>query len=601
MENNRKNMDAITSLMLNIDKSMEMTREKQQKIDSMQEELMQETRPMMVEQRKKEIAEKEQDKKEFDEMTENALKRAKTDIIGLREQSEKEYADKLLETLEKRKQIEQKLDMIEKKGVSDDKLEMARNSASKALEKVNDEMRIYQENHFALRAKLDEFENNIDNYALELGVEIEVEQPTQEQPEPTKPEPTKPEPAKSEPAKSEPTKSEPAKSEPTKSEPTKPEPAKSEPANNETAKKGKTISIDAFAEKIYGKMGPDLRNNIYKYMTGQTKELGEDAKKIFNRLQEQYGPDVESKIESHIKKMSAKEFLKVTGIKTDVTTGTITIDFNCGDKFKPVAADVKIYGRNGARLYSVKDAKKLAASKCEFDEVIADPYVVSAIAQATRTQLVKLGLNEEQISKIDIQKQVDRYQEALKTSKDERPEDKKLYMYIEYVKSDEEKPIKAGRKKFEKELRPFLREAQESAYVEIDDSIDIRTGMEKIKDALSTPWRWLTGKNKPLPAGGKYKGKYLKEDKTEEDKAEEKLTGEELTNVARNLGIDAQMKLVHNIPTGEIDEDLTPEQEEKLNDMLREHQEKISMKPQASTKYGEEPNAERNDDDELEI
>ena len=65
-------------------------------------------------------------------------------------------------------------------------------------------------------------------------------------------------------------------------------------------------------------MTPNQRNDVYKYMTGQTKELGEDAKKIFDRLQELYGTDTERKIESYIKQMSAKEFLKVTGIKTDV-------------------------------------------------------------------------------------------------------------------------------------------------------------------------------------------------------------------------------------------------------------------------------------------
>lgn len=171
--NNKNNMDKLTKLMLDTDKAMEMTRDKQLLIDIMKEDLMNETRPMMVEQRKTEITEKEQEKAEFDEMTKNALVKAKTEVLKIREQSEKEYQGKLLETLEKRKQIEKKLESMENKGLTDEKLAKARNSASKALAKVNEEMKEYQDKHFAKRAKLDEFEADINDYALELGVEIE--------------------------------------------------------------------------------------------------------------------------------------------------------------------------------------------------------------------------------------------------------------------------------------------------------------------------------------------------------------------------------------------------------------------------------------------
>ena len=451
----------------------------------------------------------------------------------------------------------------------------------KEYKDLTDQLRELNEAKALCQEYIQKYHDELDNDAKRKYA-IENESPEQESPEQESPE--------QELSKQEPPKQEPSKQEPPKQEPPKPVPPKQETPKQNPPKQEKTLNINAYAEKIYEKMSPNQRNEIYKFMTGQIRELGENTKPIFDKIQELYGADVEQKIERHIKQMSAKEFLKVTGIKTDVTTGMITIDFNCGEKFKPVRGDVTIFGRNEARMYSVKDAQKLADSKCKFDETIADPYVVSALAQATRTQLVKLGLSEEQISEIDIQKQVDLYQEALTTSKDVRPEDKKLDMNIEYVKSNEEKPIKAGRKKFEKVLRPFLREAKESAYVKIDDSIDTRTGIEKIKDALSFPWRWLTGKDKLLSSGEKG-------DKTEDDK----LKDNDLTNVARTLGIEAQMNIVNNIPTGEIDEDLTKEQEEKLNDMLREHAENRNMEQQAPIEHEAEPNAERDDDDGLEI
>ena len=458
----------------------------------------------------------------------------------------------------------------------------------KEYKDLTDQLNELKEAKALCQEYIQKYHDELDNDAKKKWASVqETLTPEPTKPEPAKPEPTKPEPTKPEPAKPELTKPEPAKPEPAKPEPTKPEPAKPEPAKPEPAKPGKATNIRDYSEKLYDKMTPKLRNEIFMYATGQTKEPSENAKLIFDELQKRYGTDVASKIENNVKQMSAKEFLKVTEIKTDVTTGLITIDFNCGEKFKPVIVDLREYGNKGIRMESVKNTQKLA-SKFEFDEEIADPYVIRALERATNKQLEKLGLDKEQIGETDIQKQIDIYEEALETSRDENPEDKKLDINISYEKSNKENPVKAGRKKFEKALRPFLREAQDSAYVEIDDSIDIRTGLEKIKDALSMPWKWLTGKIKPLPAGGKY----LKEDDKSKD--------DELTKVARGLGIEAQMNIVKNRPTGEIDEDLTPEQEEKLNNMLREDAEKRSMKPEASAKFESRPKTERDDDDEWE-
>lgn len=171
--NNKNNMSELVKLMHKTEKAMEMTREKGLLIEIMEEDLMNETRPMMVEKRKTEIHKNKQEKSEFDQMTVDALRRAKTEVLKIREQSEKEYQDKLLETIEKRKAIENKLNSMKQKGLPEEKLSMAKNSAEKALTKVNDEMKKYQDNHFVKRAKLDEFESQINKFGIELNVDIE--------------------------------------------------------------------------------------------------------------------------------------------------------------------------------------------------------------------------------------------------------------------------------------------------------------------------------------------------------------------------------------------------------------------------------------------
>ena len=47
-------------------------------------------------------------------------------------------------------------------------------------------------------------------------------------------------------------------------------------------------------------MTPKLRNEIFMYATGQTKEPSENAKLIFDELQKRYGTDVASKIENNV-------------------------------------------------------------------------------------------------------------------------------------------------------------------------------------------------------------------------------------------------------------------------------------------------------------
>lgn len=258
---NKTKVEELEDLLGKISIEMNRTRDRQTSIEEMTEELYNETRPMMVEKRKEEIEQAKNDKAEFDEMTKNALINAKKSILEIKEESEKAYQEKLLETLKRKQDIERKLSSMlvsmRDKKFPEEKLTKAEAAAHKATEKVDAKMNEFQEKHFELREKLSEYEKNVWDNAVELGVEEEIDAVTLEEaktevkekkkepekvkvtPEPPKQkvvEPKQPEPTKKEMA--EPMDKEPVKvKEQVKKVPTKPvEPTKStEPKAKTTA------------------------------------------------------------------------------------------------------------------------------------------------------------------------------------------------------------------------------------------------------------------------------------------------------------------------------------------------------------------------------
>ena len=213
----RNSMNEIVKLMHQIGRAMEMSRDKQANINKINDNLMEETRPMMVEKMKEEVKLSEQDKTEYDDMTKNSLVNAKKDILKLKEGTEKEYQEKLIETATKHRELEAKLKRIEDKlaserakGLSDDKMQEVERAAQKAIDEtnnemnnINNEMKDFQNKHFTKRSKLVEFENSLQGYAMELGfeselanVKLEEAKPEEVKPEEVKPEGVKPEGAK---------------------------------------------------------------------------------------------------------------------------------------------------------------------------------------------------------------------------------------------------------------------------------------------------------------------------------------------------------------------------------------------------------------------
>ncbi len=155
--------DEIIALMEKIFEADEMSIQKQDEINSERASLREETRIVVVDEMKERIVQSVKDKNEFDEMTRAALENARNQVRFLQQKIELEYNAKLVEFLEKQKDIQRKLDSMRARGIESEKLAMAEASADKVLEKLKNDMDNYQKQHFERRAKLDEFAKYIEN------------------------------------------------------------------------------------------------------------------------------------------------------------------------------------------------------------------------------------------------------------------------------------------------------------------------------------------------------------------------------------------------------------------------------------------------------
>ncbi len=155
--------DEIIALMEKIFEADEMSIQKQDEINSERASLREETRIVVVDEMKERIVQSVKDKNEFDEMTRAALENARNQVRFLQQKIELEYNAKLVEFLEKQKDIQRKLDSMRARGLESEKLAMAEATADKVLEKLKNDIDNYQKEHFERRAKLDEFAKYIEN------------------------------------------------------------------------------------------------------------------------------------------------------------------------------------------------------------------------------------------------------------------------------------------------------------------------------------------------------------------------------------------------------------------------------------------------------
>ena len=175
MEEDRKmSYDELKDLMEKIDQAMEMSRSKAKNIENKNNELLNETAILKVENGKEEIAKMDSDKKEFDEMTVVALTGAIQDALRIKEEEEKAYQKELMETAAKYKELDEKLQRMKSRELSDEQLSWAEKSYASAREKVSSNIKEYQDKHFEKMKKLNQYEKDIQNFGMELGAEDRI-------------------------------------------------------------------------------------------------------------------------------------------------------------------------------------------------------------------------------------------------------------------------------------------------------------------------------------------------------------------------------------------------------------------------------------------
>ena len=191
MEENKRKYEELKKYMKKIQDSMKISYSKQDEISDLTKKLYSETRIMMVEKEKEEIKAKEDEKKEFDEMTTQALINAKRDIVSLKENIEKDYMHSLLEMQQQEKRIQDRyvkmlhraldyeiemLDSNDKdkriKKPSRDDIQRIRKNELEALKLKRENL---QKEHETQVKNMKDWEQDIEKYAIDLNVLNTVE------------------------------------------------------------------------------------------------------------------------------------------------------------------------------------------------------------------------------------------------------------------------------------------------------------------------------------------------------------------------------------------------------------------------------------------
>lgn len=123
----------LVELMRRIKTADDMSKGKQEELNRKIEEMRNETRPVVVDELRAEVAKLEADKKEFDEMTAESYANAKEEARRIQEESEKAYNDKLVEFLNRRQEIERKLKVMRSRGLEPEKMASAERLLHKKL------------------------------------------------------------------------------------------------------------------------------------------------------------------------------------------------------------------------------------------------------------------------------------------------------------------------------------------------------------------------------------------------------------------------------------------------------------------------------------
>ncbi len=186
MKENIEEVKELEELMGKIAEAMQQSRNKQAAIEAKDYELHNETRPMVVDEGKVQLEDMKKDKEEFDEMTINALKRTQERVMGLKEKTEQEYNQRLEKSVNRTNEIRRKLEGIKAHFEDPETITRAEESANRAIQKEEESMSAYQARHEDMRGTLDNAENDLRNYAIELDALDEVQGITTQGKDPTK-------------------------------------------------------------------------------------------------------------------------------------------------------------------------------------------------------------------------------------------------------------------------------------------------------------------------------------------------------------------------------------------------------------------------------
>ena len=181
MEENKLSFNELEDLIPKIEEAMNLSKEKQKNIDEKRKELREETRPIVVEEGKEEIAKLEEEKKEFDDMTKPSLNRVKISIDALKGEDNKDFNMKLLNIFEKRQEANRKFDKIKQRAETKEDLEKYRTAYENALSKIKEEEKDYIAYHEDMVNKLNKWDSYVVDTMLDLGMEIPTAQINSEQ------------------------------------------------------------------------------------------------------------------------------------------------------------------------------------------------------------------------------------------------------------------------------------------------------------------------------------------------------------------------------------------------------------------------------------
>lgn len=177
--------------------------------------------------------------------------------------------------------------------------------------------------------------------------------------------------------------------------------------------------------------------------------------------------------------------IHIEKIDFNLTKAQITFDLRTARQILQPAI-ISLYTQNGQHIIPLKYAKEYLFNRNIVLSENMDPYIVMAIDQVMDDLYEQVGHHTLENSSNALEnikiKRFSQYKDSIETME---PLIEKEYINIVYSKenvSDKVHNILNG--KLEKSVMPYIRMAQNSIFVKIDDTIDTRTTLEKIQDKL---------------------------------------------------------------------------------------------------------------------